>query len=149
MFSENSNVSALGSECGSFLNFLFKIFTSKMKTVLLDLALFSQGHKLGPTDEIRAHAPSPYLVSCCWRMCLTAWARVNVLPVPYGPMMRTGGNCIESGVVMARTASFCFAFSRGSNCSSHCLKKIKMQVILNITWHIGILNFNEPLKMLK
>lgn len=30
---------------------------------------------------------------------------------------------MESGVVIARTASFCFAFSRGSNCSSHCLRK--------------------------
>lgn len=26
-------------------------------------------------------APS-HLVSCCWRMCLTAWARVKVFPVP-------------------------------------------------------------------
>lgn len=34
---------------------------------------------------------------------------------------------MESGVVIARTASFCFAFSRGSNCSSHCLHKKRQQ----------------------
>lgn len=42
-------------------------------------------------------------------------------------MIRTGGSCIESGVVIARTASFCLAFSRGSNCSSHCLYKRRQQ----------------------
>lgn len=42
-------------------------------------------------------------------------------------MIRTGGSCMESGVVIARTASFCFAFSRGSNCSSHCLCKRRPQ----------------------
>ena len=54
-------------------NLYGKIFTSKMKTVLLALALFSQqGHELCPADEVRARAPPSYLVSCCWRMCLTA-----------------------------------------------------------------------------
>lgn len=56
------------------------------------------------------------------RMCFTACARVKVLPVPQGPMIRMGGKGIEMGVVMARMASFCLAFRRGSNCSSHCLR---------------------------
>ncbi len=35
--------------------------------------------------------------------------------------MSTGGRLMERGVVMARIASFCLAFKRGSSCSSHCL----------------------------
>lgn len=44
------------------------------------------------------------------------------MPVPYGPMMRMGGRGTETGVVMAKMASFCLAFRRGSSCSSHCLQ---------------------------
>lgn len=36
--------------------------------------------------------------------------------------MRIGGRGTDTGVVIASTASFCLAFSRGSSCSSHCLR---------------------------
>ena len=48
---------------------------------------------------------------------MAAWARVNVLPVPYGPTMRMGGMLTGDAAVMATTASFCFVFSRPSRWS--------------------------------
>ena len=51
------------------------------------------------------------LVPSSLRSCSMALPRVNVLPVPYGPMISMGGRLSVGGAVMARIASFCLGFN--------------------------------------